>query len=527
MEARDADLNGTKNSKVEYQLIGDLSVNFTVNATTGVIKPMQAFDFENLEGEIVGNAKMLSLFVRGRDMGTPSLFSDSSLVIYVEDVNDNAPNFLQTFYEKFVPENLPSETSILKVEAIDLDGSYPNNHVVYRIQEGASDKFAIAAETGIISIARGASLDPDLTQPRTTRYSLKVLALDGASTQLQAEVTVNITVVDINNKSPVFLDPGTAIIQENTPVGTIVTRLRATDLDPTAVLRFKVDPSSCEAKTENGILPKISLQDCLAYFNLGETDGVVTTAKQLDREIVDSIRLGLIVEDVASETGPQIATAKLTIAIEDVNDNNPKFRKPFYKFTVPENSKSGTLIGTIIADDLDVNKTVSYVIEASAFIKKMIHLDDLNGDMFVLSKIDHEVHKWLNFSVKAIDSGFPARSSRVEVYLQVLDENDNNPYFLPEPSLLMIPEDIMVGQEITILEAKDADSGEYGKITYLLDRLSSGGKFLLDAETGVLKVAEPLDREAKSSYLLLVEAWDNYHFGFNNGESRNAFKHLK
>lgn len=73
----------------------------------------------------------------------------------------------------------------------------------------------------------------------------------------------------------------------------------------------------------------------------------------------------------------------------------------------------------------------------------------------------------------------------------------------------------------------DADSGEYGKITYLLDRLSSQGRFSIDPSSGLLKVIDKLDREEKANYLLVIEAWDNYQYGFTNGDSRNAFKHLK
>ena len=61
----------------------------------------------------------------------------------------------------------------------------------------------------------------------------------------------------------------------------------------------------------------------------------------------------------------------------------------------------------------------------------------------------------------------------MEVYVEVLDENDNNPYFLPDPRVLVVPENTEVGRKIAVLEAYDADSGEFGKITYLLDRLSS------------------------------------------------------
>lgn len=111
-----------------------------------------------------------------------------------------------------------------QVKAYDLDGSSPNNRIVYRIQSGASDKFVIDSETGVISIARGASLDPDLSTPPKLEYNLVVFALDGASgeSQMHASVSVNITVVDINNKNPVISAPHSIAVRENTPVSTII-----------------------------------------------------------------------------------------------------------------------------------------------------------------------------------------------------------------------------------------------------------------------------------------------------------------
>jgi hypothetical protein len=52
------------------------------------------------------------------------------------------------------------------------------------------------------------------------------------------------------------------------------------------------------------------------------------------------------------------------------------------------------------------------------------------------------------------------------------------------------------------------------------------GKFTIDADTGVLSVSDQLDRETKDSYMIVIEAWDNYQFGYISGESRNAFKQL-
>lgn len=111
------------------------------------------------------------------------------------------------------------ERLIVQVKAWDKDLSSPNNKLVYRIQSGAEDKFIISPETGIIKVAPGSNLDPDLTSPRTIKYNLNVVAIDsGTEIQRTAEVLVNITIIDVNNKSPVFIEPGTITIRENTQV---------------------------------------------------------------------------------------------------------------------------------------------------------------------------------------------------------------------------------------------------------------------------------------------------------------------
>ncbi|GLV38052.1 Cadherin 88C [Carabus blaptoides fortunei] len=527
IEARDADLNGTKNSQVEYYIVeGDYKQNFTINPLTGVIVPTKPLDFEQLIEPSIGNVQPLSLSIRARDNGTPSLSTTVPVVIYLQDINDHAPKFDQVFYSRSIAENAPGGTPVLDVRAFDNDGSSPNNRIVYRIQSGASDKFVIDADSGVISVAYGATLDPDLVEPRQVQYSLNVVALDGAAAQLRAAVMVNITVLDVNNKPPVFVNPGVVHIQENTLVGTLITQVLARDLDAGAILRYKLDPEACEARTERGTLLKLAEHDYLSAFRLDPADGTLSVAKLLDRETVEVLKLALIVEDIASATGQQTASTVLTVIVEDVNDNNPKFRRPFYRFAVTENSKNGVSIGSVVADDADKNRTITYGLEGSAEVTEMLHLDVDTGDIVVANKIDHEQFLWLNLSVRAMDSGIPARYRRAELFIQVLDENDNNPFFLPEPRALSIPEDVPVGEQVAMLEARDADAGEYGRITYLLDRVSSQGMFSLESDTGILKVSAELDRETRSSYLLVVEAWDNYQYGFSSGESRNAFKQI-
>lgn len=76
----------------------------------------------------------------------------------------------------------------------------------------------------------------------------------------------------------------------------------------------------------------------------------------------------------------------------------------------------------------------------------LVHLDRDTGEMVVAGRIDHEQTSWLNMSVRATDSGFPNRSSFVEVFIEIIDENDNNPYFIDSTvSNISISEDAVVG----------------------------------------------------------------------------------
>lgn len=57
--------------------------------------------------------------------------------------------------------------------------------------------------------------------------------------------------------------------------------------------------------------------------------------------------------------------------------------------------------------------------------------------------------------------------------------------------------------------------------------ISEQGTFAIHPETGALTVADSIDWEVKQNYVLVIEAWDNYQFGYTAGESRNAFKQIQ
>lgn len=477
VEAKDVDLNGTRNSEVRYDLVdGEFRRNFTIDPVTGVIRPKYTMDFEAIRGGPGGNnAKPIYLTVSASDGGMPSLSTQVPLTVYVQDVNDHPPLFQRSFYERTIPEDLVSGSPVLEVRAFDGDGSAPNNRIVYRIQKGASDKFIIGSDSGIISIAPMASLDPDLTEFRTVKYSLVVVALDSGvgDQQLSAATLVNITIADVNNKLPIFQDPGTVVIRENTAVGTAVFRLKAWDPDSKPILRYRIDNQTSEARSEEGVLIKQGEYDYVSAFQLNEDDGLLKVVKNLDREKVEHIKLGFTVEDVAALNGRQVVQGVLNIVVEDENDNNPKFKKPFYKRSITENSPNGVTVASVVAFDMDKNRTITYTMGGPPEVLRFLHLDSESGEILVANRIDREVHEWLNVTVGAVDNGVPRRSSLVDVFVQVLDENDNNPVFIGDLQNVTVRENSRIGEPIATIQARDIDAGEFGKITYLIDRISS------------------------------------------------------
>ena len=225
------------------------------------------------------------------------------------------------------------------MKALDFDGSSPNNVVAYRIQNGALDKFVIDSASGVISVANGASLDPDRTKPRIDQYTLDILALDGGlgASQLHASSVVTITISDVNNKPPVLANPGTIHVKENVAVGFHLTQLYAFDPDEKPRMRYWIDftgflffnfahrpelinwflswivcATASEGRDESGIVIHGFEYDVTSCFEIDESIGIIRVSRQLDREKAETVRLSVRVEDLAAATPDQTASGNFS-----------------------------------------------------------------------------------------------------------------------------------------------------------------------------------------------------------------------
>lgn len=87
------------------------------------------------------------------DGGTPSLNSTINAVVRVLDDNDNDPVFLRTSYAGSISEKVPIGTTVLSVQALDLDDDL-NGNVSYSLSNDVLGMFYVDLYTGAIVTAR-------------------------------------------------------------------------------------------------------------------------------------------------------------------------------------------------------------------------------------------------------------------------------------------------------------------------------------------------------------------------------------
>ncbi|XP_045887159.1 protocadherin-20 [Micropterus dolomieu] len=317
----------------------DSEVPFTLSPQNGkyLLSTSKPLDYE------MKREHHISVVANGR-----SAEAHSRLVIrvMVADVNDNAPHFLQSHYQLEVEENNQPGKSLLRVSASDADSGY-NGRVTYRLDKHTSTIFNIDPVTGQLSVS--ASLDRE----QQDVYKLTVFARDSGSPPLESVTTVSICVLDQNDNAPIFLTPHFIFfILENVPLSSQVGRVGVTDPD----------------EGENGNT-ELHVVNSSGPFVVDNTQGILRTTTNLDRETEDRYELYLL----AIDHGHPVAltsTARVTIFVGDINDNQPKVILPSSNSscqTVSPATSTGTMVTKIYAIDEDsgLNSDITYTVVAS------------------------------------------------------------------------------------------------------------------------------------------------------------------
>ena len=475
---RATDADSGANGNIRYSIRGgNVQEVFVIDPLTGDLSILRALDYEKTSS--------YKLSIRAQDSGRPKKSNTTTVLIRVLDINDNAPKFYPTLYQKPIAENFPVGHSILDVHAYD-DDSGRNAKLRYSIKNPPANlPLQIDGSTGVLRTTKR------LDREKTPRYAFDVQVVDRGTPPLSATARVEITLRDINDNAPVF-NPRTyqPVIAEETNPGSLVVMVTANDADEEENARVSYAITAGNERHMFSIISQMGL-------------GLITLAKSLNYK--EQSRYILTV--TASDTGNLIDTATVFINITDANTHYPEFPSTPYTVHVDEDKAVGMGILVVHAKDDDEgdNARITYTLDPD----DMFQIDPDRGEISVKQPLDRETIAGYTVSVTATDHGRPAKSDTTDVEIIVGDVNDNAPKFLKDMYRGRIIEGAPVGTSLLTVSATDADTGLNGHIRYTFEGGNSGGgDFALDPNLGILRSAKVIDREKTPRYELIAYAVD-------------------
>lgn len=123
------------------------------------------------------------------------------VTIFLRDVNDNPPKFLEQSYEVTLSENTTAGTRVIQVQATDNDTGFFGKIQYTKIIGPGSEAFVMDPDTGIIIVAMGVSV---LDREITPQLQLTVEARDEEGNGLRGTVPLIINLLDVNDNAPIF-----------------------------------------------------------------------------------------------------------------------------------------------------------------------------------------------------------------------------------------------------------------------------------------------------------------------------------
>ncbi|VDP65457.1 unnamed protein product [Echinostoma caproni] len=347
-------------------------------------------------------------------------------------------------------------------------------------------------------------------------------------------------------------------VEENCPVGTKLGKI--TPAQSPLTNGFEAD-----SQLHSGVKYQFGAPSSL--FTVDEQTGMVSTVGKIDAEQLcakarDEERSGIVVDGWVAEEQPTIldrvscpqngsltvhvdinmvrADASLVsifrtiIHVKDLNDNAPYFDQPRWHRRLKEALyRKGRRLDLPKAQDNDVtlpNRQIRYRLEPS--VKEvsnsfgpfrleisptgqpgLVLMEDLDAELYSAYHLILVAYGPLELDRdRTVNTGWSDSSqseARLEIYIEVIDMNDNEPRFARTNYNISVSEDTPVGSIIYQLTAHDPDKS--ANLTYSIKPLEKG---VLASSTfhvtpdGRVQLSGPLDYEGQRNYELPVQVKD-------------------
>ncbi len=458
------DSDGTNNT-VTYTLVDDDGGNFTIDANTGIVSTAATLD-----REVLGPSRDITVRATSADGSTTTAIF-SVAINDIDEFNTTTPIDTDTANDS-VAENASIGTAV-GITAFATDDDATTSGITYSLFNNDGGRFTINAATGEVTVA--AALNRESDGP-TRNIIVRAISADGSFAD--QSYTINLEDVDeFDVTTPTDSDASTNLVNENAVSGTSVgLTIAASDADATnSLVSFQLDDNA------NG------------RFTIDSLTGIVSVADGTMLDFETTTSHDIIVR--ATSADGSFRTQTFTIQLADVNesgvsaitDNNASNN------TVLENSAPGSVVGiTAFAFDADGTDSVTYTLADDA--GGLFAIDNLTGVVTVVGAIDRESAASYAITVRATSTDASNITETFTITIGDLDEFNTSTVADTDTSLNSVAENAAVGALVGISGfAFDADATNNAIVYSLID--NSGGRFQIDANTGVVTVAGSIDRE--------------------------------
>ncbi|KAM4899617.1 protocadherin-18 isoform 1-T1 [Sylvia borin] len=425
--------------------------------------------------------------------------------VEVLDINDNSPQFSRALIPIEISESAAVGTRIPLDSAFDPD---VGDNSLHTYSLSANDFFSIDVRTRTDG-AKYAELVvvKELDRELKSSYELQLTASDKGVPQRTGSSLLKISISDSNDNSPVF-EQQSYIIQllENSPIGTLLIDLNATDPDEGANGKVVYSFSS-------HVSAKI-----METFRIDPEKGHLTLLKQVDYEVTKSYEIDAQAQDMGPNSIP--AHCKIIIKVVDVNDNKPEINLNLMSpereevAYISEGSPLDTFVALVRVQDKDsgVNGEIVCKLHGHGHFKLQKTYEN-NYLILTNATLDREKRSEYILTVIAEDKGTPSLSTVKHFTVQISDENDNPPRFQTNRYEVVILENNSPGAYITSVTATDPDLGDNGQVTYTILENSVLGSSIttyvtIDPSNGAIYALRTFDHEEVNQIAFVVQARD-------------------
>ncbi|XP_037833231.1 protocadherin alpha-8 isoform X17 [Kryptolebias marmoratus] len=435
--------------------------------------------------------------------------------IEVLDVNDHSPTFSDN------ETRLEISESALSGARFQLQGARDPDSGMFSVQQyklSQNDNFRLE----IKDRGRGGKipvlyLHKPLDKETARTHRLLLTAVDGGKPARSGTMGIIVNVLDVNDNMPVFAKESyTAVLNENSPIGTTIIQVNATDRDDD--LNGEVVYS-----LGNNVNDKLG-----KLFEVDAGTGAIVVKGLLDFEVNDRYELDIKASDKGAV--PLATEKSVIINIVDLNDNAPEIEVTSFSSAIPEDSKPGRTVALISVSDKDsgVNGKVICSISDDAPFALSPSLQENMYSVVTKSMLDREKKSKYDLTIVAKDAGEQPLSSQKTISVIISDVNDNSPEFSTNSYNFYVTENNAAGGSLFSVSAYDCDEGDNALISYKILRNGDEQKALtsflnINSETGDIVALKSFDFETLKTFQFQVVATDSGAPSLSSNVTVNVF----